>query len=130
MKKNIGFLSLLILSFSTIAQNKYAIIPKPLELTPLTGEFTIDAQTKILVPKGAAEIRPLAEMLAERVVVTSGIKLPIEEADIPNTLVPANKTIVFAPYKEQVMNKILGDEDYILKADAKGVILSGDTGKG
>ncbi|RFS18437.1 family 20 glycosylhydrolase [Emticicia sp. C21] len=130
MKKAFGLFSLLILAFSTIAQNKYAIIPKPLELTPLTGEFTIDAQTKILVPKGATEIRPLAEMLAERVVVTSGIKLLIEEADIPNTLVPANKTIVFAPYKEQVMNKILGDEDYILKADAKGVILAGATGKG
>lgn len=130
MKKIVGFLSLLILSFATIAQNKYAIIPKPLELTPLTGEFTIDAQTKILIPKGASEIRPLAEMLAERVVVTSGIKLLIEEADIPNTLVPANKTIVFAPYKEQVMNKMLGDEDYILKADAKGVILAGATGKG
>jgi hexosaminidase len=130
MKKIFGLLSLLILSFSTIAQNQYAIIPKPLELTSLTGEFTIDAQTKILIPKGAAEIRPLAEMLAERVLVTSGIKLPIEEADLPSTLVPANKTIVFAPYKEQVMNKMLGNEDYILKADTKGVILAGATGKG
>ncbi|RYU92969.1 glycoside hydrolase family 20 protein [Emticicia agri] len=130
MKKIFGLLSLLILSFSSIAQNKYAIIPKPLELTPLAGEFTIDTQTKILIPKGAADIRPLAEMLAERVVITSGIQLPIEEADISNSLVPANKTIVFAPYKEQVMNKMLGDEDYILKADAKGVILAGATGKG
>ena len=78
MKKIFGCLSLLILSFSTIAQNKYAIIPKPLELTPLTGEFTIDAQTKILIPKGAAEIRPLAEMLAERVAVSAGITLRIE----------------------------------------------------
>src|SRR6218665_806671 len=98
MKKIFGLVSLLILSFSTIAQNKYAIIPKPLELTPQTGEFIIDAQTKILIPKGASEIRPLAEMLAERVAVSSGISLPIEEADIPNTLVPANKTIVFAPF--------------------------------
>jgi hexosaminidase len=130
MKKIFGFLSLFILSFSTIAQNKYAIIPKPLELTPLTGEFTIDAQTKIMIPKGATEIRPLAEMLAERVAVASGIKLTIEEADIPNSLVPANKTIVFAPFKPQVMNKMLGDEDYILKADNKGIILSGATGKG
>lgn len=130
MKKIFGCLSLLVLSFSTIAQNKYAIIPKPLELTPLAGEFTIDAQTRILIPKGAAEIRPLAEMLAERVAITSGITLPIEETDIPNTLVPANKTIVFTPYKEQIMNKVLGEEDYILKADTKGVILAGATGKG
>ncbi|MBA4851110.1 family 20 glycosylhydrolase [Emticicia sp. BO119] len=131
MKKIFGLLSLLlILSVSTIAQNKYAIIPQPLELTPLAGEFTFDTQTKILIPKGAAGIRPLAEMLAERVEVTAGIKLPIEEADIPNSLIPANKTIVFAPLKEQVMNKMLGEEDYILKADAKGVILAGATGKG
>lgn len=130
MKKIFGCLSLLILSFSTIAQNKYAIIPKPLELTPLTGEFTIDKQTKILIPKGATEIRPLAEMLAERVAVSSGITLTIEESDISNSLVPANKTIVFAPFKEQVYNKMLGDEDYILKADAKGIILAGATGKG
>ncbi len=130
MKKIFGCLSLLILSFSTIAQNKYAIIPKPLELTPLTGEFTIDKQTKILIPKGATEIRPLAEMLAERVAVSAGITLTIEESDISNNLVPANKTIVFAPFKEQVYNKMLGDEDYILKADAKGIILAGATGKG
>lgn len=130
MKKIFGCLSLLILSFSTIAQTKYAIIPKPLELTPLAGEFTIDAQTRILIPKGAAEIRPLAEMLAERLAVSVGLVLSIEESDIPNNLVPANKTIAFAPFKEQVMNKMLGDEDYILKADAKGVILAGATGKG
>lgn len=130
MKKIFGFLSLFILSVSINAQNKYAIIPRPLELTPLTGEFIIDAQTKILIPKGDSGIRPLAEMLAERVAVTAGINLTIEEAAISNSLVPANKAIVFAPFKEQVMNKILGEEDYILKADAKGIILAGATGKG
>jgi hexosaminidase len=130
MKKIFGVLCLFILTFSTIAQNKYAIIPKPLELTPMAGEFIIDTKTRILIPKGEVEVRPLAEMLAERVAVSSGIVIPIEESDISNTLVPANKTIVFAPFKEQVYNKMLGDEDYILKADAKGIILAGATGKG
>lgn len=130
MKKILGFLSLLILSFSTIAQNKYTIIPKPLELTPLAGEFVIDAKTKIVIPKGSAEIRPLAEMLAERVAVTSGVTLSIEESDAPSNLVPANKAIVFAPLKAKAMNKTLGEEDYILKADAKGIVIAAATGKG
>lgn len=130
MKKILGYLSLLILSFSTIAQNKYTIIPKPLELTPLAGEFVIDAKTKIVIPKGVAEIRPLAEMLAERVAVTSGVTLSIEESDAASNLVPANKTIVFAPYNQKIMNKTLGEEDYMLKANAKGIVIAGATGKG
>ncbi|WP_337040567.1 glycoside hydrolase family 20 protein [Emticicia sp. 17c] len=130
MKKWIGYLSLIMLSFSALAQNKYAIIPKPLELTPLNGAYVITAQTKILIPKNATEIRPLAEMLAERIQVTSGEVLSIQETELNDNLIPANNTIVFAPLKEQVMNKMLGEEDYILKVNAKGIVLAGATSKG
>ncbi|PLK43130.1 family 20 glycosylhydrolase [Emticicia sp. TH156] len=130
MKKISGYLWLLMLSFSAIAQNKYAIIPKPLELTPVNGTFVIDAQTRIIIPKGGSEQRLLAEMLAERLTEAGGVNLKIEEADVPDNLIPTHKAIVFAPFKEQVYNKMLGNEDYILKTDAKGIILAGASSQG
>ncbi len=50
MKKLIGLFSLIAFSFSSLAQNKYAIIPKPTQLLTTTGDFLVNAQTKILIP--------------------------------------------------------------------------------
>ena len=130
MKYLIGCLSFFILSITAVAQNKYTIIPKPSELTPAAGEFLISAQTKILIPKNTTDIRPLAEMLAERILVSSGMTISIEEADITDNPSPKNKTIIFAPFSDKVYNKVLGEEDYILKVDANGIVLSAGTGKG
>ena len=130
MKKILGYLSLLMLSVSAIAQSKYAIIPKPLELTTVNGTFVINAQTRIIIPKGGVEQRLLAEMLSERLAIAGGISLKIEEANMPDNLVPTQKAIVFAPFKDQVYNKMLGDEDYILKSDAKGIVIAGATSQG
>ena len=130
MKKLIGLLSLAMLPSLSFAQNKYAIIPKPLQLLAASGEFLVNAQTKILIPKNAPEIRPLAEMLAERFLVTSAMNLTIEEFELTDFAPSKNKNIVFVPLSNKSGEQKLGEEDYTLKITNEGVLLSAATSKG
>jgi hexosaminidase len=130
MKKLIGLLSLIAFSFLSFAQNKYAIIPKPTQLIATNGGFLVNSQTKILIPKNAPEIRPLAEMLAERFLVTSGMTLIIEEFELTGFAPIKNTNIIFAPLSKKSGDKTLGDEDYVLKVETNGIIISAATSKG
>ncbi|WP_394990004.1 family 20 glycosylhydrolase [Emticicia sp.] len=130
MKKLIGLFSLLAFSFSSFAQNKYNIIPKPTQLLATTGEFLVNAQTKILIPKNAPEIRPLAEIIAERFLVTSGITLAIEEYELTSVPILKNQNIIFSLLKNKVGDQKLGEEDYVLKVASNGILLSAATSKG
>jgi hexosaminidase len=130
MKIFFGIICLSVLSFCGFAQNNYAIIPKPTELIAKNGSFSVNGKTKILIPKNVDGIRPLAEMLAERFLITAGMTLSIEEFDPSNFMTVQNKNIVFAPLSKQSGNKSLGDEDYILKVETTKIILSATTSKG
>ncbi len=130
MKKSFFILCLIALSFCSIAQNKYAIIPKPAQLVPALGSFIINAETKILIPKSNPNLRPLAEMLAERLLITSGMTLDIEEFNVTG-FAPANtKAIIFMPLNPKSGSKTLGEEDYTLKVESNNVTLSASTPKG
>jgi hexosaminidase len=130
MKKFFGVIGLLVLSFCSIAQNKYAIIPKPTQLVQMAGTFLVNAQTKILIPRNNPNLRPLAEMLAERFLITSGMTLNIEEFDLKD-FAPANtKAIIFMPLSSKSGDQTLGEEDYTLKVEANSVALSASTAKG
>jgi hexosaminidase len=130
MKKLIGLLSLVVYSLASIAQNKYHIIPKPTQLTAANGDFLVSSQTKILIPKATEGIRPLAEMLAERFLITSGMTLAIEEFELTGFAHAQNKNIIFAPLSSKSGDKTLGDEDYALKVETNSIVLSAATSKG
>ncbi|CAH0996204.1 hypothetical protein EMA8858_02335 [Emticicia aquatica] len=130
MKKFISVLCLTALTFCGFAQNKYAIIPKPTQLTMANGFFTVNPQTKILIPKNTEGIRPLAEMLAERFLIVAGMRLNIEEFESPTLAVSQQKNIVFTPLNSKNADKPLGEEDYILKVESNSVIISAATAKG
>ena len=130
MKKLIGLFSLIVFSFSSFAQNTYAIIPKPTQLIAANGEFLVNAKTKILIPKNNPEIRPLAEMLAERFLTTSGMTLVIEEFESTDVTPIKNKNIIFAPFANKSGNITLGNEDYSLKIEENIIVLSAATSKG
>lgn len=130
MKKIIGLLSLIAFSFLSFAQNKYAIIPKPTQLVTSNGQFLVTAQTKILIPNNTPEIRPLAEMLAERFLVTSGMALSIEAFEPTSFTSIKNKNIVFAPLSNKNGEQKLGEEDYALKVETNNILLSAATSKG
>lgn len=130
MKNFFGVIGLIALSFYSIAQNKYAIIPKPTQLVQTAGSFLVTAQTKILIPRNNPDLRPLAEMLAERFLITSGMTLNIEEFDLTG-FAPANtKAIIFMPLSPKSSDKTLGEEDYTLKVETNSVVLSASTVKG
>ncbi len=130
MKKSFFILCGIALSFCSIAQNKYAIIPKPAQLVPAAGSFVINAETKILIPKSNPDLRPLAEMLAERLLVTSGMTLNIEEFDLTGFAPASTKAIIFMPLSAKSSSKSLGEEDYTLKVESNIVVLSAATAKG
>ena len=130
MKKSFFILCLIALSFCSIAQNKYAIIPKPAQLVPALSSFVIDAQTKILIPKSNPDLRPLAEMLAERLLITSGMTLDIEEFDQTGFAPTNTKAVIFMPLNLKSGNKSLGEEDYTLKVESNNVAISASTAKG
>ncbi|MDZ7933662.1 MAG: glycoside hydrolase family 20 zincin-like fold domain-containing protein [Emticicia sp.] len=130
MKKVFSVLCLTVLSVCSFAQNKYAIIPKPTQLVQATGSFVVNAQTKILIPRNNQDLRPLAEMLAERFLITSGMTLNVEEFDLTG-FAPANtKAIIFMPLSAKSGDKTLGEEDYTLKVETNSVALSASTAKG
>ena len=49
MKKFFGVIGLLLLSFCSIAQNKYAIIPKPTQLVQMAGTFLVNEILGLLI---------------------------------------------------------------------------------
>lgn len=117
------------LSVSVLAQNKYPIIPKPASLTPQKGEFLLNSQTKILIPTAAPELRAIAEMLAERLQITAGFNIGIEETSWKPKMNLKNK-IVFAPFSEFVDGKTLGSEDYSLQIQPSNIVLAASSAKG
>lgn len=130
MKNFFSVLFLIMLSLNIMAQNKYEIIPKPIQLIPANGSFVVNAQTKILIPKNTEGIRALAEMLAERFLVTSGMTLEIEEFEMTGFAPAQNKNIIFAPLSKKSGDKTLAEEDYALKVESGGIMLSASTSKG
>jgi hexosaminidase len=123
------YLFLLLFSVSAFAQNKYAVIPKPASLTPQKGEFVINHQTQIIIPKAEPEIKNLAQLLAEKIRISSGINIPIE-AITWTSKTPMKGKIVFLPFVDEMDGKNLASEDYSLQVHASHVVIAASTAKG
>lgn len=70
-------LTALCLTLNLLFAQNIAIIPQPVSLKTLKGEFRLTAQTAIGYGQSAA--RPVAEMLADRLNVATGFRLKVQE---------------------------------------------------
>ena len=58
------------------ADQTIAVIPKPLTMKKESGSFTLSASTTIVAVD--ADLKRIAEMLAEQLRVSTGLPLPVE----------------------------------------------------
>ncbi|MEY4609972.1 MAG: hypothetical protein RL246_291, partial [Bacteroidota bacterium] len=105
---------ILLLGFSSFAQNTYNLIPLPKEMTPMAGQFIIKKSTSI----GFAhpDFAPVANLLAEHIQLASSFPMAAKTGN--------SSTIQFT------QNNSLGDEAYSLQVSAKKISIQAKTGKG
>lgn len=122
--KKVIFLFLMC-SIVSFGQQTYNIIPKPTKITPQSGVFTLTDKAKILIPQGNTEINAIAELLSERVMVSSGFQLNIESYD-PNKSGILPNGIVFSLEK----NSKIPEEGYTINVSKSSISIMASTTKG
>ena len=76
-------------SVDTPQQEEISIIPMPVQLQRGNGHFTINRETKIVVPQGNTEALRIGKMLAEKLQKAGGLPIAVTEATdnrSPNTI--------------------------------------------
>lgn len=104
-----------LLSLPLFAQTKYAILPKPVRLEERSGSFSIPAKLTIAVPANNAEVRQIAQLLADQLAKSSG-KIPTI------TTGKASKGISFVSAK----GPELGAEGYKLTVSPKQIVIAAE----
>ncbi len=103
------------------AQNQYQIIPKPVKLVEMQGQFRVDANTKILVTFGDIEQKNTAQWLATQLNLATGLALQISDL----TTGIADNAIIF-----RQTPALWGNEGYQLDVLPNRVTLEGSTDRG
>lgn len=117
MKKIFIALTVLLSSMQLIAQSQYAIIPKPTLLTPAQGEFVVNASTKIIIPNNNAAMADIAQLFAQRMMITANLNL-----DINADAKPASNYIKF----EIPAQKLALKEGYKMTVNNNSIVISAD----
>jgi hexosaminidase len=104
-----------------ISTNVPGIIPLPVSMKVLNGEFTLTPKTGIIYPAGNDEIKKIAEYLNQLVFNSAGFQLTISDSENP-----VNKGIQLL--KDEFPD--IGKEGYILKSSRKGVQISANEPNG
>jgi len=109
-----SFLILLLFAFTNIGaqNNQIGIIPQPVELQLLKGEFTLKGSA--LISYNSTECRQVAEMLMKKLNVATGFTLKIQQG---------KKGMIQLNINESSDNRF-GNEGYTLISTSKGVIIS------
>ena len=98
-----------------------AVVPAPLSLEARPGSFTLDPETRIIVPEGRPEARPVADYLADLLRRPTGFALPVEAAaDAPGQASPPAGAIAL---RLEDLESRLGSEGYLLEVGAEGVLV-------
>ena len=119
MKKSLLILLSLAVGFTAQAQKvPVNIIPQPVEITELSGVFTLNKSSVITFNK--AEGRATAEMLAQKISTPTGFTLKVQEGK--NGAIQLNIN--------DVPNEKIGKEGYTFESNAKGVNISANTSAG
>ncbi len=106
------------------AQNKYAILPQPQQLIAKKGFFQINNNTLILIPEQQPDILSIAEILNQRLQISSGFNLkiiPYKGERIKNI----NKNYIL--FKTE---KSLTAEGYGLNVESSKITCSASSAKG
>lgn len=107
-----------LLQAGAYAQERYAIIPKPVKLEPRKGSFNLNAKTRIVLESGNSELRTATDFLVNLVEVSAGYKLAYGQKAGKNT-------ISFA-----LDNSIANEEGYQLEVTPKAVMVKARSPKG
>ncbi len=116
-------LVLLLLSVSTIsANNDINIIPEPVKMNSVKGQYILPANFKIELNNSLPEIKFIATELGNKISIATGYKYSVEEN--------AKSTNNIRLYLNKTYNKEIGDEGYTLTVDGKGVLISANKSAG
>ncbi|GAB3510152.1 family 20 glycosylhydrolase [Spirosoma knui] len=102
------------------ASARYAIIPRPAQLEPRTGEFVLSRTTTIRIPEGLPELKAIADSLARHLNRTTGLGITVQ--NITRQALPGN-SIQFITS----LDTTLGDEGY--RIDATDQLITVDANK-
>jgi hexosaminidase len=97
------------------------LIPKPVLVESATGLFPLSADTVIVIPTENAEVRTVAQLLADYLKPATGHALPIQ------TGAGKSNTITLST---QIADSELGTEGYLLTITPDGVTLQANTAAG
>ncbi|GAB4022466.1 beta-N-acetylhexosaminidase [Spirosoma koreense] len=97
----------------------YAIVPKPVHLEPRSGRYTLPAKPTIAVQSTNAEVRRIAQMLADQLGKSTGTTPTV-------TTGKSAKGISFVSAK----NDKLGPEGYTLTVSPKQIVITADQPQG
>ena len=111
-------------SWRAEADQSIALVPQPSRIVRSDGQFTLTADTKILVDKDSADAANVGKQLAERINRSTGLNLAVLPADatgaVHNAILLTTKNA----------NAALGAEGYTLEATPDGVVISAAAGPG
>ncbi|GAB3542537.1 glycoside hydrolase family 20 protein [Spirosoma fluminis] len=99
---------------------RYAIIPRPAQLEPRTGEFVLSRTTTIRIPEALPELKAIADTLASQLNRVSGLGITVQ--NITKQTLPGN-SIQFITS----LDTTLGDEGY--RIDATNQLITVDANK-
>lgn len=100
-----------------------AVVPKPMSITPATGEFVITQATVIVVPDRTGELFRLARYFSELVNDFAGFGLEVRTEGAE----PRDNTIVLT---QRGADASLGDEGYTVTITAKNITIAGTKPQG
>jgi len=111
------FINFLGCSGLIFSQNKLSLIPEPVEVKILDGNFLLSSKTKIVVPANNNELLQLANHFSSQLKSLSGISVSISNF----THKQAKGTIILL--LNETNNPDIGDEGYTLEASTRQVLI-------
>ena len=113
---------LLLLADLAFSQNSIHIIPEPVSLQTLSGEFILTRDVKVNIPNSNAEVRNVAQFFVESIALPTGFRLNITE----NIKFLSFKSINFI-----LEDKVLVATDrYVLEVSSKHINVKASSSQG
>ena len=104
MKHFILYVMMCSVAASVAAQTDvYPIVPKPVKLKPQQGQFVFNADTRIIIPNGDADMHNAAFALLERILLSTGLNIKI--TDNSTGEIKPGKDMVYCKLNASIVNK-------------------------
>ncbi len=103
---------------SVFSQDYLPLVPIPVEVKSVTGNFYLSSKSKIVIPSGKEEILKVAKLLVVQLESQTGFQTAIS-SDIKKG---GNQTVILKLNRES--NVMLGSEGYILNVSLNKIIVS------